>query len=318
MAKINLNTASIKELQSLTGVGPNLAKKIRLHITKYGPLKSAKELTKIAGVSEKLAKSISSQLAYKAPESAPKQPKKRKPRVSFQNSARRMKGKIELLEPTHEPVAIEFTNTKLRGRDNKPLTEVKLQRLPHFREKEGSFVNLRVPLSRHTPPGSHTLDVLIDGVKHQTQIDVLENTSVQISPMKFYLEGAPGSSIKKRILIKNTGNLPLTFKDPGPVILETDFIECRSIRDVVRKINKKETSLEQILCAAAEKLEDLYDEGGTMRVRLDGKALTIKGGEQAMAQLVITLPAKLKRPNRYTGGFRFYNAGVTFVVIPTT
>lgn len=175
---------------------------------------------------------------------------------------------------------------------------------------------MKIPISKTTPPGSHKVDILVEDTLHLATIDVVERLYAIISPSKLYIEAKPGATVEKQIFVRNNGNVPLVFADPGPVILETNFLECRTIRDVVRKMDKKETSLEQILCLAAEKLEELYDEGSSLKVRLQGKPITIAPGESEKIDLVITLPSKLKRPNRYTGSYTFYNAAIVFSVVP--
>jgi competence protein ComEA len=50
---VNLNTATARELQSLPGIGPSLAKKIIQFREKKGGFKRAEELLAVPGISEK-------------------------------------------------------------------------------------------------------------------------------------------------------------------------------------------------------------------------------------------------------------------------
>ena len=50
---LNLNTASIRELESLPGIGPALAKKIVEFREKKGGFKRIEELLAVPGISEK-------------------------------------------------------------------------------------------------------------------------------------------------------------------------------------------------------------------------------------------------------------------------
>jgi competence protein ComEA len=50
---VNLNTATARELQSLPGIGPALAKKIVQFREKKGGFKRAEELLAVPGISEK-------------------------------------------------------------------------------------------------------------------------------------------------------------------------------------------------------------------------------------------------------------------------
>lgn len=51
--KVNLNTASIEQLETLPGVGPALAKRIVEHRTKVGKFTKVEELLNVKGIGEK-------------------------------------------------------------------------------------------------------------------------------------------------------------------------------------------------------------------------------------------------------------------------
>lgn len=51
--KVNLNTASIEQLQTLPGVGPAMAKKIQEHRAKIGKFTKIEELLNVKGIGEK-------------------------------------------------------------------------------------------------------------------------------------------------------------------------------------------------------------------------------------------------------------------------
>lgn len=52
-ALINLNTATVKELESLPGVGTKTAERIIEYRTKQGPFKKIEELMNVQGIGEK-------------------------------------------------------------------------------------------------------------------------------------------------------------------------------------------------------------------------------------------------------------------------
>jgi len=56
--KININTASAKELEELPGIGPVLAEKIVSYREANGPFKSIDELKKVSGIGEKRFQAI--------------------------------------------------------------------------------------------------------------------------------------------------------------------------------------------------------------------------------------------------------------------
>lgn len=51
--KININTASIKQLKKLPGIGPTLAKRIVEFRSKNSPFSSSKELIKVKGIGKR-------------------------------------------------------------------------------------------------------------------------------------------------------------------------------------------------------------------------------------------------------------------------
>lgn len=319
MAKININTATVDELRSLPGIGPGLAKRIREYIRTNGAFTKVNDIASVNGISEDLLKDISEHISLFSQEQGEKAytaDEKSSSKDKLKPILGRNRAKLRFASHSSDPVTIEFANTKLLGKKGEPLSSLKLQRLPNIRTEDKNFVDFRIPLSRFTPPGSHTLEVLLDGSSHLVELEVEEKVQVSFSPLSFFIKAAIGTTVDKDLFVKNMGNFPIVFDDPGPVILETDFVECRTIRHVVRKMDKEKASLDQVLCLAVEKLEEIYDEGSTMRIKVNGGPKTIAPGESQKIRLNISIPKTLKRPNRYTGVFPFYNTAISFVVNP--
>jgi len=51
--KLNINTATSQELQTLPGVGPQLAERIIAYRQAHGPFRSAQHITEVRGIGEK-------------------------------------------------------------------------------------------------------------------------------------------------------------------------------------------------------------------------------------------------------------------------
>src|SRR6266480_1585992 len=53
LPRININNASVKELEKLPGIGKGLAERIVEHREKYGPFRRAEHLIMVRGISDK-------------------------------------------------------------------------------------------------------------------------------------------------------------------------------------------------------------------------------------------------------------------------
>lgn len=64
-AKVNINTANLKALSSIKGIGPERAKSIIDYRTKNGSFTSIEDLKKVKGIGDKIYSKISSQISVK-------------------------------------------------------------------------------------------------------------------------------------------------------------------------------------------------------------------------------------------------------------
>lgn len=301
--KININEVSKDAIVKELGLSSAQAQKIIDYRLSKGPFKSYSDLNKIPGLSKSSSQKLASNLSFNADNQ----------KFNFtnlsQHSASRLKFNLKLPDKISEDVKISFGNTSLLDKNQKPLSALNLN-YPVF-ENQLPDLRVKIPLSRYNPPGTHTLEMTVNGVKQKVNIDIDERISVQITPNQFYIENAAGSNIEKEIFITNMGNLPLQLKDPGAVMLESEFLECRMVRDAVHQIRSKKFNIDELLNAFADKLGNLYEEAGAMKIKFDKQSL-LAPGERIKVKLKIQLPKGLKPTQKYYGTYRLYDATIKF------
>ena len=70
---INLNTATVADLERLPGIGPKVAARVVDYRTKKGPFKKTEELMNVQGIGEKSFLKLRAQLTVSAPASTSQQ-----------------------------------------------------------------------------------------------------------------------------------------------------------------------------------------------------------------------------------------------------
>jgi competence protein ComEA len=91
VAKINVNNASLEELDALPGIGQARAQAIIKHREQNGPFRSGRDLKKVEGLPASVVDKLRGEIAYstaaRAPASEPKKPAAKKPPVAVSAAA---------------------------------------------------------------------------------------------------------------------------------------------------------------------------------------------------------------------------------------
>ena len=300
----HLNTVTVEDLRKQFGIGAQSAKRIIKYRESRGKLEE-QDLNQVPklkpSVIEKVKKPIDKNATVKNSVS------NYQPVTS--GSGKRLKLNLPLAEMEGaEKVEIQFSSKELLSKYGIPLNKVQLTKSIKNRNGE---LQLKIPLSKHTPPGTYKTDVIAGGKMFKTTIDVVENISVSITPNRLILN-AKEKSVQKELVITNNGNVPLTIDNPGGIMLEVEHIDCRVIRGVVgnmRKTKNATTDLDSILNLASRELEVLYKEAGVMRVTLNGGKYSLAPGEAKKFTFNFSIPATLKDKS-YNGAMHFFGSSV--------
>jgi len=65
---IDINSATPEQLQSLSGIGPHLARRIIEHRDQHGPFSSTKDIMAVRGIGEKMYQRLREQITIDSPE----------------------------------------------------------------------------------------------------------------------------------------------------------------------------------------------------------------------------------------------------------
>lgn len=308
--KININRASEKELQQVQGVGRGLAVNIIAYRQKNGVFSSVDELLRVKGITSRILEQIRPQVFCDPGETSSSDI----PLFHFACTPGRVVGEFPVRNAGGaKRVEFKIRHSKLSGRDAGAASDkLVVQRRVGARQ---NHIRLRIPIDRHASPGEYEAEITAGEDTFRARFEIMEKPSVSISPCQVFLEGRPGDTLEKSFWFANRGNVPLVFKDPGALMLEDHFIECRTIRGAVHKL-KDVKSIEEIARVVATQLETLYREAGAMRAKIKGNALEIQPGTIQKCTLAFTLPKNLNPSSRYYAHFNFYDAKVNLVVLP--
>ncbi len=84
---------------------------------------------------------------------------------------------------------------------------------------QASQGQLRLQMDPHTPPGDYVGEIEIAGTTHPLALTIVEQVRLSIDPDPIFLEGAAGSAVRKTVLFRNLGNVPLHIRHAGAVPL---------------------------------------------------------------------------------------------------
>jgi hypothetical protein len=174
-------------------------------------------------------------------------------------------------------------------------------------------VPVAVALDPRTPPGTYNAALDIDGQQRSVIVHVTEDVALSIAPSELVISSRSGGRIQKRVVLTNDGNMPVTVRPIGVVILDEELAHCRALRGALEDVGDTMKNLDDFAVALGRRYRALYQ---TVALRVQSPEVTIPPGETQAIDLTIALPDKLEPRSRYTGYAAISTSTLTFTVVP--
>jgi hypothetical protein len=193
-----------------------------------------------------------------------------------------------------------------------PQVELALRRIV-VRPGQSRPVPVALALDPRTPPGTYEADLDIDGQQRNVVLHVIEDVALSIAPREIVIANRSGERIQKRVVFTNEGNVPITVRPIGVVVLDEELAHCRALRGALEDVGETMKNLDDFAVALGRRYRALYQ---TLALRVQSAEVTIPPGETQAVDLMIALPEKLEPRSRYTGYAAISTSTLTFTVVP--
>lgn len=174
-------------------------------------------------------------------------------------------------------------------------------------------VAVAVGLDPRTPPGTYNAALDIDGQQRTVIVHVTEDVALSIAPREIVIANRSGGRVQKRVVLTNDGNVPITVRPIGVVVLDEELAHCRALRGALEDVGATMKNLDDFAVALGKRYRALYQ---TLALRVQSQEVTIAPGDTQAVDLTIALPEKLEPRSRYTGYAAISTSTLTFTVVP--
>jgi hypothetical protein len=201
---------------------------------------------------------------------------------------------------------------------NRPLVGIGASLTAVLSSGQTSQGQLRLQLDPHTPPGDYVGEIEIAGSTHPLTLTIVERVRLSIDPDPIHLEGAAGSVVRKTVLFRNLGNVPLHVRAGSAVRLGEELPFAPTTMAEIATAGRTEDAIRKLLGTLFERRHTrLLKENGAMPVRLVDGDFTLAPGESEGAVIECTLPDDLVPHRRYRAYAPIYDADLAFVIVTT-
>jgi hypothetical protein len=174
-------------------------------------------------------------------------------------------------------------------------------------------VPIALALDATTPPGTYRAELDLDGELRKVILHVVEDLSFSLEPRDLVIPNRPGAKIDKRIVITNSGNVSLSVKTIGAIVLDEELVHCRALRGAITDVGRTMKNLDDFVVALGHRYHALYDK---LVLKVQNDPTTVEPGETAVVDLTISLPDKLEVRARYFASAPIATDSLTFTIVP--
>jgi hypothetical protein len=183
-----------------------------------------------------------------------------------------------------------------------------------LRPDERGSLPLELAIDPTTPPGEYHAELDVGGRSRRVVLQVVEVVDLTVEPRSLVIENRRGAAQRKRLLVRNDGNVPFAVGDPVTVDLREDRPRDRGLRvalePLVRRTKPDLDELVVALLAVAREEERL----GSVEARADAQ-VEVRPGETAALELELTLIDELPATRRYRGRLPVVTRDVDVIVL---
>ena len=180
-----------------------------------------------------------------------------------------------------------------------------------------SNVRVKAAIDPHTPPGSYSASLQVGDHRCPVVLHVAESVSLSVSPSVVSVENRPGSRLRKRLILNNSGNVPLVIGNIGAVILDDELGVCKTVRGMLAENTENVRTINDWVTAYLNEGKKQLDATTPLWADVEGAPFTLNPGETLSVDIAIRVPDSLDPRSRYQGVAFLYDTNIHFSVVPT-
>jgi hypothetical protein len=235
---------------------------------------------------------------------------------------REVRGEFRVQNPTERKIIVRQPVLKTAAVRPRAATAATVKGLPEgalalrriiVRPGQSRPVPVALALDPRTPPGTYQADLDVDGQQRTVVLHVTEDVALTIAPREIVIANRSGERIKKSVVFTNDGNVPVTVRPIGVVVLDEELAHCRALRGALADVGETMKNLDDFVVALGRRYHALYQ---TLALRVQNDEVTIAPGETQSVDLTIAVPEKLEPRSRYTGYAAISTSTLTFTIVP--